>query len=145
MKCRIPPTAKRVAMHTKPCTNHLIRETTKSNILLTEPDSYRLEELDREWDTERVIETGAAVLILLSILSVFKKRRKSCLLFGGTVAAFLLHHALHGWCPPLSCIRKMGVRTAEEIAKEKFALKFLRGDFANVEGTESLLRAIEKG
>jgi hypothetical protein len=49
------------------------------------------------------------------------------------VAAFLLQHALQGWCPPLPIFRRRGVRTAEEIQHERTALKALRGDFANVD------------
>jgi hypothetical protein len=48
------------------------------------------------------------------------------------VAAFLLQHALQGWCPPLSIFRRRGVRTAREIAEERYALKVLRGDFRSV-------------
>jgi hypothetical protein len=50
------------------------------------------------------------------------------------VAAFLLQHAIQGWCPPLSVFRRMRVRTADEINEERFALKAMRGDFADVHG-----------
>ena len=49
------------------------------------------------------------------------------------VTAFLLQHALQGWCPPVPLLRRRGVRTAAEIASERAALKSLRGDFAAVE------------
>lgn len=45
------------------------------------------------------------------------------------VSAFLLQHALQGWCPPVPFFRKRGVRTPAEIAAERNALKLLRGDF----------------
>jgi hypothetical protein len=45
------------------------------------------------------------------------------------VLLFFLQHALQGWCPPLPIFRKLGYRTKDEIAKEKYALKLLRGDF----------------
>ena len=48
------------------------------------------------------------------------------------VGAFLLQHAIQGWCPPVSVLRRMGVRTTREINHERFALKALRGDFDNV-------------
>lgn len=35
-------------------------------------------------------------------------------------------HSLQGWCPPLPIIRRMGIRTAEEITKEKDALRKLK-------------------
>ena len=49
------------------------------------------------------------------------------------VTAFLLQHALQGWCPPVPLLRRWGVRTAAEIGGERAALKALRGDFAAVE------------
>ena len=45
------------------------------------------------------------------------------------VAAFLLQHALQGWCPPLPVFRWYGVRTQSEIEQERYALKAIRGDF----------------
>jgi hypothetical protein len=45
------------------------------------------------------------------------------------VTGFLLQHALQGWCPPLPVLRRLGVRTAREIERERTALKALRGDF----------------
>jgi hypothetical protein len=38
-------------------------------------------------------------------------------------------HALQGWCPPLSAIRRLGVRSAAEIEEERTALRAIRGDF----------------
>lgn len=45
------------------------------------------------------------------------------------VAGFLLQHALQGWRPPAPLFRRLGIRTAGEIAEERDALKALRGDF----------------
>ena len=50
----------------------------------------------------------------------------------GLVAGFLLQHALHGWCPPIPLMRRLGIRTESEIDQERYALKALRGDFRNV-------------
>ena len=36
---------------------------------------------------------------------------------------------MQGWCPPLPVIRRLGIRTPEEISNEKTAIKYLRGDF----------------
>jgi hypothetical protein len=43
----------------------------------------------------------------------------------GGVAAFLLQHAVPGWCPPLPFFRRLGVRTADEINQERMALRAL--------------------
>jgi len=48
------------------------------------------------------------------------------------VTAFLLQHAVQGWCPPLPVLRRLGFRTAREIEVERNALKALRGDFGHI-------------
>ena len=93
----------------------------------------RLRDLDREWDIERIlaIETAAFSLagIVLGILASFW-----WLLLPGLLAAFLLEHAVHGWCPPVAVFRQMGIRTRMEIEAERYALKGLRGDFRGLQG-----------
>ena len=144
---KLPPTARRVAWNTSGKVNADIRGRTLKNMERA-VDSGDLDgairRMDREWDTERVLETNAACLLLLSLgLGVAKDRR--WLWLTGGVAAFLLQHALQGWCPPLPVIRVLGVRTAGEIGVERTALKSLRGDFTGVgRDTESALRAAEK-
>ena len=93
--------------------------------------SQRIDELDREWDIERVLETNAASVSLLSLVLSRTHNRKWMWLTTG-VAAFLLEHALQGWCPPVSLFRRLGIRTQGEIDREKYALKVLRGDFQAV-------------
>jgi len=39
---------------------------------------------------------------------------------------------LQGWCPPLPVLRRLGFRTAFEIDYDRYALKALRGDFAEI-------------
>lgn len=91
----------------------------------------RIEELDAEWDAERVLATNASSLILLGVLlSLVHSRR--WLVVPVVVPAFLLQHAVQGWCPPLGLIRRLGVRTRGEIDAERTALKALRGDFDQV-------------
>ena len=91
----------------------------------------RIRELDREWDIERTLELNAAAFALTgTILGSFVNRKWLALPM--VVTAFLAQHAVQGWCPPLPIFRKMGVRTRAEIDREKYALKALRGDFANV-------------
>lgn len=88
----------------------------------------RLKALDKEWDVERVLETNAATLALGgSLLALFVDRR--FLAVPLVVTGFLLQHALQGWCPPLPVLRRLGVRTAREIERERTALKAVRGDF----------------
>lgn len=92
----------------------------------------RLRELDREWDIERVLMANAAMLGLAGLaLGLAADRR--FLALPVAVSAFLLQHALQGWCPPLPVFRRLGYRTATEINEERTALKVLRGDFAGFE------------
>ena len=91
----------------------------------------RVEALEREWSIERWLEANASSLALSSLLLGVTVSKKWLLLTGG-VLGFLLMHAVQGWCPPLPLLRKLGVRTRSEIEREKYALKFLRGDFKGI-------------
>lgn len=131
----LPATANRISRNTAGAVNRRIAERTERNvaILAAHPERIdrRLRELDEEWDTERVLEANAATLALGgTVLGILEDRR--FLALPVVVTAFLLQHALQGWCPPLPVIRRLGVRTAEEINRERMALKALRGDFAAI-------------
>jgi hypothetical protein len=94
--------------------------------------SKRICELEREWSMERWLETNASGLAFSGIIMGLTVNRKWFAL-PFLVTGFLFLHAIHGWCPPVTILRKMGVRTRAEIDREKYALKFLRGDFEGVE------------
>jgi len=121
-----------VVQHTDPEQNRKIREEMRIRISYygahPEKIEKRLRDLDREWDTERTLEANAATLALSGTLLGLLGRRRY-LLLPAVVTGFLLQHALQGWCPPLSVIRRLGVRTPAEIEAERYALKALRGDF----------------
>src|SRR5690606_5848893 len=88
----------------------------------------RLAELDKEWDVERTLQTNFAALSLAGI-GLASKVSKRWSILALAVPAFMIQHALQGWCPPLAVLRRLGIRTAKEINDERFALKSLRGDF----------------
>jgi hypothetical protein len=91
----------------------------------------RLRELDEEWDIERAIEANAAAFGFTGIvLGVTVDRR--WLSLPALVTAFLFQHAIQGWCPPVPILRRLGFRTAQQIEKERNALKALRGDYADI-------------
>lgn len=129
-------TTMRVPEHTAGPVNDSIRRRTEDNVsryAAAGPDAIdrRLGELDREWDIERVLEANAATVALLGVgLGTFVDRR--FYLLPGVVGAFLLQHAIQGWCPPVPVFRRLGFRTAGEIDEERYALKALRGDFRGV-------------
>jgi hypothetical protein len=135
----ISSTANRVTNNTDPTVNDKIDLRTRLNIQKAYEGGLssinrRLDKLDHEWDVERYLETGAASLSLLgATLGATVHRRWFAL--PAAVAGFLLQHSLQGWCPPLPVLRRMGVRTADEINQERYALKALRGDFANLDSS----------
>jgi hypothetical protein len=137
----IPSTVERVPMHTSEHVNEEIHRQTEENIARIssqgpEAIERRLKELDREWDIERTLETNAATAVLLGVtLGATVDRRFFAL--PGVVAAFLLQHALQGWCPPVPVFRRLGFRTQPEIEYERFALKARRGDFRNAASSPS--------
>lgn len=89
----------------------------------------RIEELDREWDMERLLETNASSLAGLGVGLAVTTGNRKWLIVPGVVLSFLFQHAVQGWCPPVPVFRRLGVRTRKEIDREKYALKALRGDF----------------
>ena len=131
-------TSGRVPAHTSERINSEIRERTVMNVASCAaggPGSIdrRLPELDREWDIERTLEANAATIALVGLgLGTFVNRR--FLFIPAVVAGFLLQHALQGWCPPVPVFRRLGFRTESEIARERYALKALRGDFKDIGG-----------
>jgi hypothetical protein len=102
--------------------------------------SLRIQELEREWDVERVLEMNASALAFSGLVMGVVHDRK-WLVIPGIVLPFLFQHAVQGWCPPLPALRRLGVRTREEIDREKYALKALRGDFEQVTGPHEAERA----
>ena len=91
----------------------------------------RIAELEQEWDIERVLQLGAASLSLTGLTLAAVKNRVWFLL-PTAVLSFLFLHAVQGWCPPIPVLRRLGVRTREEIERERYALKALLGDFEDV-------------
>jgi hypothetical protein len=114
--------------------------------------TYRLVELDREWDVDRILELGFSGIALggvaLSRLSDRKWLMLPCI-----AAGFMMQQVLAGWCPPYLVLRRLGFRTAAEINRERMALKVIRGDFAHLgvpplqgglASNNSLLDAVEE-
>lgn len=144
----IPPSTKRVELHTNRNVNEKIEQKTVENIskyvgsdinTLTK----RLKELNHEWDTERVLEANAASIILISSIIGYLVS-PYWFIVTGIISFFLLQHALQGWCPPLPIIRRLGVRTPIEISEEKSAIKYLRGDFSQKNNDAATIMNVTK-
>lgn len=147
----IPSTRDRVPQHTSDALNRRIAAQTAEAVRWhaghPEEIATRLHQLDREWDIERTLEANAATLSLAgTVLGATVDKRWFAV--PAVVAAFLLQHAVQGWCPPLPILRRLGFRTANEIDDERYALKALRGDFGQVKpvtnhGGSDAMRAVE--
>ena len=95
---------------------------------------------------DRVLITNASSLAGIGLV-LGATVNKRWLILPGVVLTFLLQHGLQGWCPPLPLFRKFGTRSFKEIDRERFALKYLRGDFNDVgendrQDAESLYKAV---
>jgi hypothetical protein len=92
---------------------------------------HRLEALDREWDVDRVIEVEAATMGLVGLaLGAFV--RPAFLAMPATVGAAVFLFGTRGMYPLLPIFRRLGIRTAREIERERYAVKALRGDFQSM-------------
>lgn len=123
----LPATTTKVNNNTPEYINEEIQRRIAANIRKyqakdEEEIKKRIEELNSEWDTERVLETNLSAIVLLSSIFGITKS-KAWMLVSGTASVFMIQHALEGWCPPLSLIRHFGIRTTEEINQEKNALE----------------------
>lgn len=133
---RLPPTTFRVERSSDPARNADVRARADAEVARLEGAdaaqfASRLRQLDREWDIERTLQTNAATLALAgTVLGARVDRR--FLALPAVIFGFLAQHAVQGWCPPIPIFRRLQVRTAREIERERYAIKALRGDFDQV-------------
>ena len=132
----LPATSTRVERATSPTLNERIRMHTDARVARLESAKpveleARLDELDREWDIERLLQANASTLVMIGVALGYAWDRRF-LLLPAAVLTFFAQHALQGWCPPIPLFRRRGVRTRREIERERYAIKALRGDFDGV-------------
>jgi hypothetical protein len=101
----------------------------------------RLRELGNEWSIERVLQAKAGGLTAAGLLLGTTVNRK-WLALSAIGTAFLLQHAIQGWCPPYIPLRRLGLRTKHEIEQERYALMALRGDFDRLHAMRNKLSEI---
>jgi len=123
----IPSTAARVSANTDQRINAWIWQQTQEKMRRVAAAGRpaierRLRELDEEWDIERYVETMAPTFTLLG-LTLGLTRDRRWLLLPVIVQSFFLQHAIQGWCPPIPILRSLGVRTVQEIERERCALQ----------------------
>ena len=121
----IAPSASRVTQHTSTEVNRRIQAETDERLERIGNDQpaieQRLRELDEEWDVERAIQLNAGALALAGTILGMTVHR-GFFAVPAVVTAFLVQHAVQGWCPPLPVLRHLGFRTPREIEDERHAL-----------------------
>ncbi|HWI54269.1 MAG TPA: DUF2892 domain-containing protein [Desulfobacteria bacterium] len=127
MDIHLPPTNTRVSLNTSDRVKRKIAQKTDSNVkkyigLSGKDIAQRIDALNHEWDTERTLEANFGLVMLVSSLLGYTVNKKWFAL-GGIASLFMLQHAIQGWCPPLTAVRHLGVRTVEEINQEKESLQ----------------------
>lgn len=141
-------TSQRVRRNTKESINKRIDQEIEARaryFSLRDKDEInkRIAELDKEWDIEKTLEANAGTIALFGVIAAYLFDRK-WLVLPGLVTAFLVQHAIQGWCPPLPVFRKFGIRTKAEIDKEKIIMKIIRGDFKNIVSEDKNLTLADK-
>lgn len=114
--------------HTSRETNERIDRTTRGAVdeVSGSPERVRmrLSELDREWNVDRALMLNFAILGGLSATMT----ARNLLRYGrpggwgamlATQFAFLAHHAIRRWCPPMPLFRRLGFRSEREIEAER--------------------------
>lgn len=130
----------RVRKNTAAAVNRSVDEQIIESIALySEKDqnaiTQRIQQLEKEWDIERALDVNMPIVALTGIaLGLLVDRW--WFVFPVIVLLFFLQHAIQGWCPPLPIFRRLGYRTKKEIEQERYSLKYLRGDFAQLTKSE---------
>jgi len=89
----------------------------------------RQQKLRGEWDAARVLQGKLGAIVVVGSLFGLTRSRL-CFLVSLAAGVFLVQHALKGWTPPLALARRLGLRTPDEIARERVATAILSGDVA---------------
>jgi len=85
------------------------------------PAASRLRQLDREWDQEQALQFGAAAVGFLgAVLSLTVS--SAFALLPAFAFATLAQYLIQGWCPPLVLLARVGLRSSNEIDRERYAL-----------------------
>lgn len=88
----------------------------------------RLGEIDNEWNVDRALMLNFAIVAgASSSLAMRNLTRRGRIGGWGTLfftqIVFLGYHAIKRWCPPMALFRRLGFRSAKEIAAERCALE----------------------
>src|SRR5689334_4663440 len=126
------PTNDRIRAHSEDRVNQRIDRQTRGALdearRSPEARAARIAELEREWNVDRAIMLAFGIAGSFTAWNALSGLRRTgrlggwSLLFGAQMA-FLINHAVRGWCPPLPIFRRLGFRSAAEICAERVALE----------------------
>ena len=122
----VAPHNGRVPLNTEAAVNRQIEVDSErrvsSTVGQTNVRDARMKELSREWDIERTIEVEAPTMSLIGMVLGATVSRK-WLALPIMAQSMMLLHALQGFYPLLPVFRRAGIRTEDEIASERYAIK----------------------
>jgi hypothetical protein len=98
----------KVEQHTNPEINKRIHRQTDRSISYfkyhKDEVGERLQELEQEWSTDRVLQTAAGAIALASAVLTVATNNKRFTIMSAVSGSFLLMYSIMGWAPPfLSC------------------------------------------
>lgn len=122
----IRATMDKIEQHTDPEINKRIHKQTDRSITYfkyhKDEVPERVQELEEEWSTDRVVQTMAGAVALTGAVLTAATNNKRFAFMSAVSGGFLLMYSIMGWAPPLPLLRKWGIRTPSEISDEKCAL-----------------------
>jgi hypothetical protein len=137
----VAPTPARVPSNTSARSSERIRRRMEERLALCRLDpafrERRLKELDREWDVERVIQVEGPLTTLLGLF-LAARRGAPWLAVPAFTQGMMVLHAVQGFYPMLPLLRRVGLRTEQEISAERYEIKGMRGDFPSRSGEEAV-------
>lgn len=125
-------TTNRVELNTGASVNSKFQRQLQTNITRYANASnaqidQRLAALEREWSIERVVELEAPTMIGLGAI-LGATLRRGWFALSALAASMVILHNTQGWYPLLPLLRRLGLRSQNEIEQERSALRALRGD-----------------
>lgn len=118
--------ADRVERHTNPEINKRIHKQTDRSIAYFKQHKdeveERLQELEQEWSTDRIVQTMAGAMALTGAALTLATNNRRFAVMSAVSGSFLLMYSIIGWAPPIPLLRRLGLRTANEIDDERCAL-----------------------
>lgn len=127
-----PPADDEVRAHTSDASNARIDDKTRAALEEAgrSPAAIhaRLDALGHEWNVDRALMLNFAIVAGLSSSLAMRSLARGGKLGGWgvlfyTQIAFLAHHAIRRWCPPMPVFRRLGFRSQREIEAERCALE----------------------